>query len=182
MLSDEKLIRAALTGAGFGDMTDAAATEVLAEIEAGDQEMIAEVAGLRAVAEAAVKDAVGGEAEKAYCKACRQVGMVHCSQPEYCGGPWDDTKEKVVMNWAKESGLTQYILATGGNIKMLCAAYDLARQQASTAVPDLSACFMTAESGGGEYKIVLRFQTLTKMQDAHSAMVHWLATSQPEVK
>lgn len=45
------------------------------------------------------------------------------------------------------------------------------------AVPDMSACFMTAESGGGEYKVVLRFQTLAKMQDAHSAMIHWLAAA-----
>ena len=46
------------------------------------------------------------------------------------------------------------------------------------AVPDMSACFMTAESGGGEYKVVLRFQTLAKMQDAHSAMIHWIAAAQ----
>lgn len=23
------------------------------------------------------------------CKACREVGMIHCSDPLNCGGPWD---------------------------------------------------------------------------------------------
>lgn len=61
-------------------------------------------------------------------------------------------------------------------------AWNAALAQQAAVVPDLSECFMTAESGGGEYKIVTRFQTLANMQVAHTAMVHWLATRQQEVK
>lgn len=96
MLNDERLIRAALTGAGFGDMTDAGVAQVLAEIEACDQDMIAELAGLRAVAEAAVKDAVGGDEPVAKrCHACREVGMIHCCDPAHCNGPWSDKAEEM---------------------------------------------------------------------------------------
>jgi len=28
-------------------------------------------------------------ANRKWCKPCRQTGMVHCSDPENCGGPWD---------------------------------------------------------------------------------------------
>ena len=112
--------------------------------------------GLRAVAEAAVKDAVGGEAKDSDpCPNCMKGSVCRTI---YCG------RLKLPLDHPARS-------------------YDPSkRPQASAAVPDLSACFITAESGGGEYKIVLRFQTLAKMQDAHSAMVHWLAASQPETK
>ena len=109
--------------------------------------------GLRAVAEAAVKDAVGGDEPVAWMYTDR------------FGTHFTDEKDE----WEIAEGIE--------SVQPLYA-----RPQASAAVPDLSACFMTAESGGGEYKIVLRFQTLAKMQDAHSAMVHWLAASQPEVR
>lgn len=25
-----------------------------------------------------------------HCDACRWVGMIHCHDPQNCGGPWDD--------------------------------------------------------------------------------------------
>ena len=26
------------------------------------------------------------------CEPCRQTGLMHCSDPEHCGGPWDKTQ------------------------------------------------------------------------------------------
>ena len=109
-------------------------------------------AALEAVAEAAVKDAVGGE----------PVAWLHNLEN------FQEPRMRPLDENEISRGWTQKPLYT--------------RPQASAAVPDLSACFITAESGGEEYKVVLRFQTLAKMQDAHSAMVHWLAASQPETK
>ena len=110
----------------------------------------------RPQASAAVKDAVGGEAKDSDpCPNCMKGSVCRTI---YCG------RLKLPLDHPARS-------------------YDPSkRPQASAAVPDLSACFITAESGGEEYKVVLRFQTLAKMQDAHSAMVHWLAASQPEVR
>ena len=117
----------------------------------GDKQRLVRFARAVAEAEAAVKDAVGGDEPFTYLWVRKNANTVrHLSSNT---GPHPD--------WEVTPLYT--------------------RPQASAAVPDLSACFITAESGGEEYKVVLRFQTLAKMQDAHSAMVHWLAASQPEV-
>lgn len=112
---------------------------------------------------AAVKDAVGGDEPVAW-RVKRSFWDDH--------GQWND------MGGCNDFHYWNDEVAAG----RCTMEFAYLSPQASAAVPDLSACFMTAESGGGEYKIVLRFQTLAKMQDAHSAMVHWLAASQPEVK
>lgn len=67
MLSDEKLIRTAIAGMQkiFPDVKTGLET-ALADLAAGDKDALATVAALRAVAEAAVKDAVGGDEPVAF--------------------------------------------------------------------------------------------------------------------
>lgn len=55
-----------------------------------------------------------------------------------------------------------------------------AQQGASVAVPDvMNRAFITGESGDGEYRVVMQFQTLADMQQSHNWIVRLLSDPSP---